>query len=148
MIASELFGLGPDAIAEGDLICVIYGLSVPVILRAYENEPFLGYEEPPILYDPKYNPRRQPSMTPKERFLGYSATSTPSRRPSKSPLLQTSPTFSTSKSDSALPLAQTPLFPGNEPLYYKIIGEAYVNGMMEGQAIHNPRYKEQMFTLV
>ena len=38
----KLFGLGPKGTRVGDLICILYGCSVPVILRP-ERDP-LGYE--------------------------------------------------------------------------------------------------------
>lgn len=33
----ELFGLGPPRMKEGDFICILYGCSVPVVLRAREQ---------------------------------------------------------------------------------------------------------------
>ena len=141
---SELFGIGPDEILEGDLVCLIYGLSVPVILRHVEEKPYLGFKEPPLLH--RY--KRHPSMTPQAKFLDSFSPHPGSRRPSRSPLQRSSPAFTTSKSDSGVPTSHKPLFPAS--LYYKVIGEAYVNGMMEGQALHKSRYAatEQYFTLV
>src|SRR5262249_34963342 len=42
--ANELFGLAPRDTIEGDLICVLYGCSVPVILREQESMPPLGLD--------------------------------------------------------------------------------------------------------
>lgn len=150
----ELFGLGPDATLAGDLVCLIYGLSVPVILREVPEAPKLGFEEPARL--DRHKKRYTPQITPQAKYLHsfHSVSNSASRHQSRSPVPQTSPTFGQlptihhSRSEPNIPTIQQPLFPG--PRYYRVIGEAYVNGMMDGQAVHNPKYAntEQTFTLV
>lgn len=153
-IECELFGLCPDATSPGDYVCLIYGLSVPVILREVPEVPRLGFEEPPRL--DRHRKKQTPQITPQAKFLHtfHSGSNSNSRHQSRSPIWQTSPTFANppgihhSKSEPTIPTIQPPLFPS--PRYYKVIGEAYVNGMMDGQAVHNPKYadSEQTFTLV
>ena len=38
----KIFGLAPEKTREGDLVCIIYGCSVPVILRKVSKKPVLG----------------------------------------------------------------------------------------------------------
>lgn len=66
-----LFGLGPDGLQSGDVVAVLYGCSVPVVLRAVENR-----------------------------------------------------------------------------TYYKLVGECYIHGLMDGQAVKDPNLRDELFHLV
>jgi Heterokaryon incompatibility protein (HET) len=67
----NLFGLGPDGLQSGDVVAVLYGCTVPVILRAAENK-----------------------------------------------------------------------------MHYKVVGECYIHGLMDGQAVTNPNLRDELFHLV
>ncbi len=66
-----LFGLGPDGLQSGDVVAVLYGCSVPVVLRAVENR-----------------------------------------------------------------------------THYKLVGECYIHGLMDGQAVKDPNLRDELFHLV
>jgi hypothetical protein len=67
----NLFGLGPDGLQNGDAVAVLYGCSVPVILRPVENR-----------------------------------------------------------------------------MHYKLVGECYIHGLMDGQAVTDPNLRDELFHLI
>jgi hypothetical protein len=67
----NMFGLGPDGLQSGDVVAVLYGCSVPVILRAMEDR-----------------------------------------------------------------------------MHYKLVGECYIHGLMDGQAVTDPNLQDELFHLV
>jgi len=67
----KFFGLGPDGLQNGDVIAVLYGCSVPVVLRAAEHK-----------------------------------------------------------------------------MHYKLVGECYIHGLMDGQAVTDPNLRDELFHLV
>jgi hypothetical protein len=70
-IGRNLFGLGPDGLQNGDAVAVLYGCSVPVILRPVENR-----------------------------------------------------------------------------MHYKLVGECYIHGLMDGQAVTDPNLRDELFHLI
>jgi hypothetical protein len=89
----DFLGLAPSKAREGDLICILYGCSVPVVLRRIDK----------ITIGP--NP---PNPLPRTRS---------SERPP--------PRTDSSRSDH----------------YYQFIGECYIHGMMDGEALRHQRVK-------
>jgi hypothetical protein len=136
----ELFGLCPDATETGDLVCVIYGLSVPVILREIHEVPVFGFKERSSLTK---RPTKSPYHTPRPDVSNSFGATTPGRR--KRSTWSSSP----STAPESWPRSTLPsLFPSGPN--YHLVGECYVNGMMDGQAMANIQYSstEQLFTLV
>jgi hypothetical protein len=103
---NPLFGIGPDEITEGDIVCIIYGCSVPVILREVPSRPKVGFSV------------RNPYLGVAERAVprgvqtGFS--STPSTRP-QTPRIIPGP-------------------PETVPLF-EIVGDCYLDGVMAGEAV-------------
>jgi hypothetical protein len=109
---NELFGLCPDETGIGGLVCIIYGLSVPVILRPWKREvQDLGFKERPPLsrrneftHEISHNEQSNPfaSVIPGSR----------KRRRSLSPSSVSGPSIL--------------------PSLYRLVDECYVDGMMAG----------------
>jgi len=204
----RLFGIGPNDMQKGDLLCVIYGCSVPVILRKVDKMPALGQKLRPDLPDA---PRTQTSAAssspqtqrpqnnssersgdidashpnpsnghPSSTGVGGEGTrgpvhsqpnipssaqkrskrqrsddsSTPQKRkrtskPSKGKFNPSSKTQETTRESDFQPPNNT-AENSSPSVFYQVIGECYVDGLMDGQAIGNPDYiqNEQLFTLV
>jgi hypothetical protein len=69
----KIFGLGPEKMLTGDLICIIYGCSVPVVLRRTNHMPRLGQKLRPPLPSQSSgvtNIREHASETPEDRRAG------------------------------------------------------------------------------
>lgn len=90
----HFLGLAPSKAKEGDLICILYGCSVPVVLRRMCGE---ASEDIPIY------PTR--GTTTNEDIV---------------------PRVSSNKNDH----------------YYKFIGECYIHGMMDGEALRHQRIRK------
>jgi hypothetical protein len=141
----ELFGLCSDNTEQGDLVCVIYGLSVPVILRKTNGFDItnLGFKQRPRAQLSRRKATKSPHHTPLPELLHSFGPATPNQRKRK---WSSSPSMPPEQ--FTRPTPPPTLTPRNP--YYKLVGECYVNGMMDGQAIANNQYKpmEQLFTLV
>ncbi len=91
----HFLGLASSKAQVGDLICVLYGCSVPVVLRRIARTTTSGD-----------NPSNSiPRSAPKNRFP---------------------PRSDSSKSDH----------------YYEFIGESYIHGMMDGEALRHQRIRD------
>lgn len=90
-LRENFLGLAPSKAREGDLVCILYGCSVPVVLRRIDRT--TGDKDPAIAL-----PRRKAD----------------DKSPTRS---------SSSKSDH----------------YYEFIGECYIHGMMDGEALRHQR---------
>ncbi|KAF2812402.1 uncharacterized protein BDZ99DRAFT_558352 [Mytilinidion resinicola] len=80
----ELFGLVPKKAKEGDLICVLYGCSVPVVLRPVKEKPLLGQRVDPqsaenYLASYRTVGRRRASTTSKSVKVDTAASTTADR---------------------------------------------------------------------
>jgi Heterokaryon incompatibility protein (HET) len=118
-LQGELFGLCSEAVeATGrDYICVIYGCSVPVILRKVKGK------------IPRIGQRR--SSTKQGQRRG-------SVRPRARSLLPESPGISPVRMDSVSPGQR------DRPEYFELIGECYVDGRMDGEALDIDEYKDTL----
>lgn len=152
----ELFGLCPDQTLAGDLVCIIYSCSVPVILRECSGMPELGFKlraglsatSPPTSRRPT---RKSARRNTKSRPFGqYARASTRASERVYTPERFTrSPSAEPSCENdrwSTCPAGPTPISE-EPPKYYKLIGECYIDRFMDGQAIGG-RLPEQEFTLV
>lgn len=106
----ELFGFGPEGMKSGerDYICILYGCSVPVVLRQVRGTP------------PKIGKRKSvPSTLQSKRADSYDFL----------------PGFSDSSPEPTDEPSDT------EPReYWRLIGECYVDGRMEGEALDSQEY--------
>lgn len=64
-VAGQLFGLCPKRAHQGDIICIPYGCSVPLVLRACRSKPVFGLDAESLkkndpLIDPNPNPTPRP----------------------------------------------------------------------------------------
>lgn len=116
----ELFGFGSEDIREGrDHICIIYGFSVPVVLRKVKGIP-------PKIAQRRPEPRTARSMRQPTRSVSYNHFSTTS-----------------DSSPEPAPASSRPEIAEAESReYWRLIGECYVDGRMDGEAIHNQHYLE------
>ena len=121
----ELFGLGPETTkARGkDLVCIIYGCSVPVILRRVKGTPKpMGQRM-----------KQRQSMRPKSS-AARSATN------SRHSLAELS---DSSSSDEVTKQRSPSQAPDTEHLeHFQLIGECYVDGRMDGEALSIPEYTQ------
>jgi hypothetical protein len=116
----ELFGFGSEDIKEGrDHICIIYGCSVPVVLRKVKGiPPKIGQRRP--------EPRTTRSVRQPARSVSYNHFSTTSDSSPEPAPTSSRPEIAEAESGE----------------YWRLIGECYVDGRMDGEAIHNQDYLE------
>jgi hypothetical protein len=202
---NEMFGLCSKSARSGDLVCILYGCSVPVILREVKEIPKLGQRRvqnaaleagtssaggnreaqaansssaaPVESIHPKEQAPsratsrgRKPSTRRKSssRKRKSNSTSKPSKRQrtnADGPLQagngrEAFQPLSAQIEQPQLDVSRNPLTnsessvqavtSSDRVIRYKLIGECYVNGRMEGEAIDNESYSqsEQDFVLV
>jgi len=146
------FGIGPNEMMRGDLLCVIYGCSVPVILRQAGALPFLGQvlhaETPskakkviPENIEPGPALTGAPSSSRSASRRGKRAASAGEGTPGKRPR-----TRDANSSNNSQVQAHNSI----EEVYFKVIGECFVDRFMEGHDGPSAAYEhtEQRFTLV
>ncbi|ERF68172.1 hypothetical protein EPUS_05253 [Endocarpon pusillum Z07020] len=90
----HFLGLAPSKAREGDLICILYGCSVPVVLRRKHRT---ASEDIPIY-----------------------------------------PTTGTATNEDIVPRVRS----NKRDHYYEFIGECYIHGMMDGEALRHQRIRE------
>lgn len=127
-ISNQNFGLCSRDSIVGDLVCILYGCSVPVVLRPVEQRPVLGQKK--VKGSTPESPR-SPSSKPGES-TGHQLNRDRQSSHKKRKLDKASGDYST------------------EPIYYQVIGECYVHGKMDGEAMDTigRAESEQNFTLV
>jgi hypothetical protein len=171
---NELFGLSPRRTQHGDLICILYGCSVPVILRSLTEKPRLGL-------DPHANnlksitttlPSIDADVVPQEEEVSTGMLQMDHMPPeqAENPWIEGDPsTHNHFNNSSHVPIVQEASIeqciahteggennqissnrdtkPDSEhgKIYYEIIGECYVDGYMDGEAIDNEKYQENEF---
>jgi hypothetical protein len=180
---NELFGLCPKSAQEGDLLCILYGCSVPVVLRRLTEMPSSGLR-PGVKNtrtprgtrsdaratshasgdqnrDPMPSSDEHDNLVPDEDnpWTEGGATQSPedqnsvadeneqTERASKEPPPETEDYPALSDGDQA-PEQDVPETVASE--YYQLIGECYVDGRMDGEAIDHEDYmvSAKDFTLV
>jgi hypothetical protein len=170
--SQELLGLAPAAVEEGDLICILYGCSVPVILRKRKKRrnadmPTFSHEstleedisapmqDQPTFSVPQWNPNNTDdgASTTVETDTQYTRRLTSLAVPVETPSHQ----FSSHGVRKALgegnrdrkPPSLTISRDGHHE--YTFIGEAYIHGMMAGEGFkhrHEHRNQTKYFHLV
>ncbi|KAI1475864.1 HET-domain-containing protein [Daldinia eschscholtzii] len=128
-------GLTPDDTKQGDLICILYGCSVPVVLREFKKSKE-EVEEQNRQRQRKREAEAAKKMTQYwQRVLDArkAAPSTSIAQAERETLRRekTEPTTS-SVEVSIKPLTSDPY------TFYQLIGECYVDGMMNGEALLQP----------
>ncbi|OCK77574.1 HET-domain-containing protein [Lepidopterella palustris CBS 459.81] len=190
---NELFGLAPRKVENGDLICILYGCSVPVVLREHPEGP--PRSDTPDLSSPidqtsaaqdskssakgrqsnlrtnysttrgRTDPRRRSATSASplstqqdasyQKAMPPTAAETETRNGESRDQDSSSsrkPTISVSEQSTEVPkpnvntTSAVPVGPPAE-MCYKLIGECYVDGMMDGEAI-DLKIKDQFFKLV
>ncbi|OQO10484.1 hypothetical protein B0A48_03781 [Cryoendolithus antarcticus] len=123
-------GLGPAGTSKGDLVCILYGCSVPVILRRHLNE----HTEDDAAYDQKIRirkvakafqnaiERRRGKLAQREAAAGAPT----QRKPGMAPVPGTG---------RSLPKTEPSGGKDETKYWYELIGEAYIHNMMNGEAI-------------
>lgn len=125
----SLFGLCSENAQIGDLVCILYGCSVPVVLRKSATKPQLGQRivNVPAKVSPPATRKNTavPSVETENHRSAYDQPPSAKRR----------------KLDVQNPSSSS---------CYRLIGECYVHGHMEGTGINTgtPGQKEQDFVLV
>jgi hypothetical protein len=143
----EQFGIGPETMQRGDLACIIFGCSTPVILRETSNPPPLGFTLQPFSKDGRS------IAPPTPRDIG-GRSPLPQESAPTSAGASIAPSAATSVAPSVAAsvdeFASLPSVAGEEELFYEVIGECYIDGVMDGQAMHDESNlsREQMFALV
>ena len=127
----SLFGLCPEDAKIGDLVCILFGCSVPVILRQRDSKPELGQKIPDV-------PLRQ---TPPAGKNQADARAVNKKRSSQ---------YSNWKSGPRAPEKVSRNLKPSSRLYYSLIGECYVHGFMDGAALNTGTLdiEEQDFVLI
>ena len=120
-----LLGLGPAEIREGDLICILYGCSVPVILR-----PTLHKKPKPsrkTTWEESKPTRRATSTT-----VEYITTKLPGQTSVPAVVIN-----GASASPSSLQSGTTTAaLPNTNMLTYTLVGECYIHAFMDGEAFN------------
>jgi hypothetical protein len=140
-------GLVPDEARQGDLICILYGCSVPVLLRKFTKTPrevdsdATQQRDRPISEEQKAAGRKilfrwrekqrerqkaEPSHRGKRKAPGHVTTPRKKQKQWGSPDLDANRPKTPSR--PVPPVAEHIVF-------YQLIGECYVHGMMDGEAI-------------
>ncbi|KAL2063628.1 hypothetical protein VTL71DRAFT_5433 [Oculimacula yallundae] len=139
----NFFGLGPKEAQLGDLLCILYGCSVPVILREVAKKPMLGQRRVEIdgsIY--AMAPTTSGSRGGRIGGRGGRKRAAVSRsingRTAKKQRLETPPAQQRTPHED---------HPGP---FYEIIGECFVHGIMDGEALDSKSlaYTDKQFTLV
>ncbi|KAI0840176.1 HET-domain-containing protein [Hypoxylon sp. FL0890] len=158
------FGLVPQYTLPGDLICILYGCSVPVLLRKFtkseeeveeenrqrqkkQEEIELKRRKDAVLkigqlwLDRRARRGTQPSSqatSPTRKRKRGSASTTPSRKKqSKANTTPENPGTTRTQNESSSAPGKTDKTPlrSDSYTYYQLIGECYVDGMMNGEAL-------------
>lgn len=143
----QYFGLCPKNAQRKDLVCIIHGCSVPVILRRVAQRPVLGQKKvqpaptqpSPTTHEASQGTKRRqrdsdPGQTPQIR--DGAATGQRAKRQRTDPDPDPDPGYPSPRGDT------------KQLVCYKLIGECYVHGKMEGEAMDIPGRRDQDFTLV
>lgn len=147
-------GLAPELTKSSDLICILYGCSVPVLLRKFTKAPEEVQEED------RQRRKKQEKLEERRRIeaaktiwkiwryfiarrkasgepLPRGSTKGKKKPPVKSGPGLTNPSIQNSAAKPDDPNLNTDKKPvKSEPdVYYQLIGECYVDGMMDGEAL-------------
>jgi hypothetical protein len=124
----ELFGFGSEEVKDNgeDYICIVFGCSVPVILRQVKGDP------------PVVGQRRVKRTTTSSRSTSVTSSSSSA---AGSPHQAVHPQSVPSQSQRSL---------GPSNVHWRLIGECYVDGRMDGEALDYKKYRETIrdFVLV
>lgn len=124
----ELFGFGSEEVKDNgeDYICIVFGCSVPVILRQVKGNP------------PDVGQRRVKRTTTSSRSTSVISNSS---SPAGSPHQAVHP--------HSVP-SQPPRSLGTSNVHWRLIGECYVDGRMDGEALDFEKYRKTIrdFVLV
>ncbi|KIW03416.1 uncharacterized protein PV09_05191 [Verruconis gallopava] len=138
------FGLAPDEVQVGDTVAVIYGCSVPVVLRQVRERPPAGFSVRDPFVRKKAGADQTPYLmprgpSPEPRSTSPAPASPASSRRSQSP--------SPAPSDEAFSTQSTPIEGAAE--LWAVVGDCYVDGMMDGEAVdENASQRVRSFVLV
>ncbi|XXH00245.1 hypothetical protein Hte_006587 [Hypoxylon texense] len=140
--ADRRLGLAPELASSSDLICILYGCSVPVLLRKFTKTP----EE--VRDEDRQRQEKQEKLEEKRRVeaaktiwrtWGYftARRRANGRLPPRSSAVRAGSVMNSPiqrSDDLNLNTDKKPL--KSEPdVYYQLIGECYVDGMMNGEAL-------------
>jgi hypothetical protein len=143
-----VLGLAPEKVEVGDLIVILFGCSVPLLLRPT----CLPRNKPPPSTQPRYSAApevavNEPQIDPNREFGAHAG----SRFEDQSETQRATPRMDmrpVPRSDHRIPLSETPdPVPENGDCVdddyddvardetYNLVGECYIDGMMDGQAM-------------
>jgi hypothetical protein len=144
-VDKEVFGLCPNEVQIGDVVCILYGCSVPVILRETLQKPQLGQRRVDVVSVRRPEPIASANMPATSRNRGGTSRKRKGRERTPMSRRQKVPrnTYSEASRDSTSSYS-TPVS------FFQLVGECYAHGIMDGEPIDDERYAgtERDFTLV
>lgn len=139
----NFFGLGPKEARLGDLLCILYGCSVPVILREVAEKPVLGQRRVEVsssvhVVAPTTSGARGGRRSGRESRKRAGSSHLVSGTTPKRQRVDTPPNRRRTTGED---------HPGP---FYELIGECFVHGIMDGEALDSKKYAhtDRVFILV
>ena len=141
-LSKKLFGLAPGKAQAGDYICILYGCSVPVVLRKIDN-PGLSRETTVSSEglsdgsgtEKEWTPTKASPQRKLSRTQSMQESSAQHRRKSSASLMP--PLITNASGETARARGTSPTAKTIER--YQFIGECYVHGMMDGEGFKHKK---------